>query len=39
VPPAYSGFALVKVELEAAIKVASKIVTCYMAMRWDVTDT
>jgi len=38
VPPAHSGFALVKVELGAAIKVASMFVPCFMArarsLRW-----
>ena len=32
VPPAHSGFALVKMELGAAIRVASMIVPCFMAM-------
>jgi hypothetical protein len=32
VPPAHSGSALVKMELEAAIKVASTIVPCRMVM-------
>ena len=31
-PPADSGYALVEVELGAAIKVASMIVPCFMAM-------
>jgi len=41
VPPAHSGFALVKVELGASIKVASMIVPCFMtmplALRWAFT--
>jgi hypothetical protein len=41
VPSAHSGSALVKVELGAAIKVASMIVPCFMAMplalRWAFT--
>ena len=32
VPPAHSGFALVKVELGAAINVESMIVPCFMVM-------
>ena len=41
VPPAHSCFALLKVELGAAIKVASMIVPCFMtmplALRWAFT--
>jgi hypothetical protein len=41
VPPAHSGSALVKVELGAAIKVASTIVPCFISMpltlRWAFT--
>jgi len=43
VPPAHSGYALVKVELGAAIKVASMIVPCFMALtlalRWASTTS